>query len=395
VERVKRIPVEVARRSLLAAQGLFDDPGARATSRSVLGLVERMGFVQIDSINVVARAHHLTLHSRLDGYRPPMLERLLVESRELFEHWTHDASAIPTRWFEHWPHRFRRYGGLTDRNAWWRERLGTDPARFMKKVLARIEARGEQLARDFERSGGGSSAWWGWSPEKAALEHLWRTGQLGIARRVNFQKVYDLLPRVLPEAARRPPSAPNAHLDWACRTALERLGGFGSPRDLASFWRAIEIAEARRWCEAAAARGELVPVAIETADGSKPHAAFALPEAIGRPLPELLERTRLLSPFDPVLRDRARTLRLFGFDYRFEGFVPKARRRHGYYVMPILEGDRLVGRVDPKLHRERGVLELLSVHWEGRATRARKRGLEDAAARVAELVGASSVEQVR
>jgi uncharacterized protein YcaQ len=160
---------------------------------------------------------------------------------------------------------------------------------------------------------------------------------------------------------------------------------------LADFWDAVEAPEAKTWCIAAGKAGRIDPVNVECADGEiRP--AFALADWEAR-LPEPPERTRLLCPFDPILRDRARALRRFGFDYRFEAFVPEPKRQHGYFVLPILEGHRLVGRLDPKLHRAQDLLEIKGLWWEPgvKATKARKRGLEEALERLAAFVGAGEV----
>ncbi|HYO14534.1 MAG TPA: crosslink repair DNA glycosylase YcaQ family protein, partial [Thermoanaerobaculia bacterium] len=260
-------------------------------------------------------------------------------------------------------------------------------------VRARLAADGPHLALSFaQERPEGSGKWWGWKPQKAALEFLWWTGEVAVAGRVNFHKVYDLAERVLPAgvlAAPRP--AAEEHLDWACRTALERLG-VATPEEIASFWEAVPLADAKAWSERAAARGEIVPVQVETADGSRPRAAYAVPdwETRADALPPAPPRIRLLAPFDPTLRDRRRTLRLFAFDYRFEAFVPESQRRYGYYVLPILEGERLVGRLDPKVHRGEGLLEVRGLWWEPgvRETKGRRAALEAALDRLARQVGA-------
>jgi uncharacterized protein YcaQ len=391
-----RVSAAQARRLLLAAQGLCDGP-QRATTESVYQLVLRLGYVQIDSINVVERAHHLILAARLRGYRPSLLDRLLERQRRLFEHWTHDAAAIPTLWFPYWHYRFERYRHRALRHAWWRERMGSEPEAVIGRVRAMLQRGGPLLARDLAKDGDGTPAgpWWGWSPQKAALEFLWLTGEASIAGRRGFHKLYDLTERVLPAAAAAPQPGPREHLEWACRTAMERLG-VATPEEIAAFWEAVPAAAARSWCEAAAARGELAAVALESADESPPRAAFALPgwEARSRAGAAAPSRMRLLCPFDPLVRDRRRARRLFGFDFRFEAFVPAARRRHGYYVMPVLEGERLVGRIDPKLHREAGRLEVRSVAWEPgvRPTRRRLAALDTAVGRLAALTGASRWE---
>ncbi len=388
-----------ARTLLLDAQGLLDDPARRATAKAVAQLVEKLGFVQVDSISRVERAHHLTLGARLDGYRPALLDRLAFRERRLFEHWTHDAALIPIDFFPHWKPRFSSFAAHAQGQKWFRERLGDEPQRTIARVHRRLRREGPLRARDFERSADRpATGWWDWTPEKMALEFLWRTGRVAIAGRDGFHKVYDLIERVLPEAYAAPAPDPDAHVEWACRSALERLG-VATATELAAFWRAIPVAHASAWCRASVSAGTIVAVGLRGANGAKPRTAFALPDwetrlRRARPVPE---RTRLLAPFDPLLRDRARVERLFGFDYRFEAFVPAAKRKYGYYVLPILERDHFVGRLDPRHDRERGALVVERLHWEPgtRPTRARLRGLDDALANLAARIGARSVERPR
>jgi hypothetical protein len=398
---VPTVPAAIARRLLLGSQGLLDDPRRKATADSLYELIERIGFVQVDSINVVERAQHLTLASRLQGYRPALLTRLLERDRRLFEHWTHDAAAIPVLWYPHWHHRFERYRQRVLEHPWWRERVGADPKAIVAHVRARLRSEGPLMTKDFEdeRPQGTDKAWWGWKPAKAALEYLWRVGEVAVAKRVNFHKVYDLTERVLPHLHAAPLPSPKENVAWACRSALERLG-VATPSEIAGFWRAISLEEVRDWCARAAARGEIVEVLAEALPGleagSAPRRSYALPdwEERAAALPAPPPRLRILSPFDPILRDRARALRLFGFDYRFEAFVPAPQRRWGYYILPLLEGERLVGRLDPKLRRDEGVLEIRQVWWEPgvRLSKGRAAALEAAVERLAKLVGAERWE---
>ncbi len=388
------IPTASAQRLFLGAQGLLADPGKRVTTVVLQCVVERLGFVQVDTINVLARAHDLTLFSRLEGYRPEQLRKLLEDKRSLFEAFTHDASAIPTAWFPHWQPRFRRDRARMQAHAWWQYHFrGTDGAQVVADVKARITQEGALKSSHFEHPEK-RGPWWGWKPQKAALDFLWRSGELMIPRREGFQKVYDLTERVLPEHHALPCPEPAEHLAWACDTAAERLWVF-TPKELADFWNSIEAVEAKAWCAAAEKDGRIVAVQVESADGEvRPAFALADWEARLARLPEPPARTRLLCPFDPILRDRARALRRFGFDYRFEAFVPEPKRQYGYFVMPILEGDRLVGRLDPKLHRDRGLLEVRGLWWEPgiRVTKARRRGLDEALERMAAFVGAEQIQ---
>ncbi len=280
-------------------------------------------------------------------------------------------------------------------SAWWQQRMGAEPDKVVAQVRERIVREGPLRSQDFEPEGrGASSAWWGWKPQKAALEFLWTTGELMVVRRVNFQKVYDLTERVLPKqhAMARPDE--QAHVEWACSTALERLV-IATPKELAEFWATVNIAQAQAWCAAAAQAGRITPVLVESADGTKPKPSFAALDWMQRlkGLPEPPAHMRLLSPFDPVLRDRARARRLFGFDYRFEAFVPEPKRQYGYYVLPILEGDRLVGRLNPKFDRRNELLSVRQVYWEQgvRVTAHRRKALTKAVARLAEFIGARRI----
>jgi len=385
-----------ARRLFMGAQGLLCDPGLKSTPATLQKMIKRMGFVQLDSINVVERAHHLTLASRFDDYRHEHFTRLLEKDRSLFEHWTHDASAIPTEWFPHWKPRFRRERERIQLHPWWQRRIGDAPDNVIAHVRERITSEGPLRSQDFEHDRKGeASAWWGWKPQKAALEFLWWAGELMVARRVHFQKLYDLTERVLPSHHQMPEPSEEEHVEWACVTALERLA-VATPKELADFWKAISPAQAMTWCEAAAAKNRVARVVVESPNGVSPKPAYALADWEQRlkRLPAAPERMRLLCPFDPVLRDRARVLHLFDFDYRFEAFVPEPKRQYGYYVLPILEGEELVGRINPKFHRARGVLEIKRIFWEPdvRVTKARRRKLEDAATRLAEMIGAERVE---
>jgi uncharacterized protein YcaQ len=393
-DSIPTISAVSARRLFLGAQGLLDDPERRVTSASLQKLIDKLGFVQVDTINVLARAHDLTLFSRLDAYRPELLKKLLEDKRSLFEGFTHDASAIPTAFFHHWKPRFERDRARIHAHAWWQHHFrDTDGAQVVRDVRTRIEREGPLKSSDFEHPEK-RGPWWGWKPQKAALDFLWRSGELMIPRREGFQKLYDLTERVLPQHHLLPCPDPDGHLEWACATAAERLWVF-TPKELADYWASIEATEAKAWSAAALQTGRIVPVQVESVDGEL-RPAFALADWATRltKLPEPPPRTRLLCPFDPILRDRGRALRRFGFDYRFEAFVPEPKRQYGYFVLPILEGERLVGRLDPKLHRNQGLLEVKGLWWEPgiRVTKARKRALDEALERLANFVGAQEIQ---
>ncbi len=392
----ERVPAAAARALLLSGQGLLADPERRVTPALVERVVRSLGYVQIDSINRIERAQHLILASRLDGYRHRHLTHLLERKRALFEHWTHDASVIPVGLYAHWHPRFRRWETWARGRARFKRRLGSKPDRVLKEVIERVRDEGPLTSADFEhvrkRASGG---WWDWKPQKTALEHHWRSGRLAIHGRRGFQKLYDLSERVFPEACARPEPTPDDLADWAGTSALERLG-FANPAELSHFWGALTNPEARAWCQRASDEGRIVPVMIEPVDGSKPRPSFALPDWRRRAsrVPDAPDRLRLLAPFDPVIHDRPRTKRLFGFDFTFEAFVPEPKRSYGYYVLPILEAGRFVGRLEPRHDRDAACVEIEKLWWEPgvKRTPKRRKGLERAVERLAALVGADKIE---
>ncbi|MWD28266.1 winged helix-turn-helix domain-containing protein [Aquicoccus sp. SCR17] len=382
-----------ARRLFLHVHELAAPPAGPGKGEDLRGLIRRLGFVQLDSINTVARAHDLILFARRPAYRPGALKRLMEKDRALFEHWTHDAAVIPMEFFPHWRLRFDRDAArLRERYANWQGREYLDQ---FDAVLQRIRDHGPvssaEVGEGEARSSGG---WWDWHPSKTALEYLWRSGALSVTRRDAFRKVYDLTERVIPDTHRgeAPPEAET--LDWACNAALDRLG-FATSGEIAAFWDKLRPAEARAWAEGALARGEIVEIEVEQADGAW-RRCYARPdvEAQAAAAPEPTGRLRVLSPFDPALRDRKRAERLFGFHYRIEIFVPEPKRRYGYYVFPLLEGDRLVGRIDMKAERDADRLRVTAlwpepgVRW-GKARLAR---LEAELERITRLAGVSRVE---
>ena len=385
------VPVAAQRKLLLGAQDLLVDPARRSGAASVRRGIEKLGYVQIDTIHVVERAHHHILFSRFDGYRPATLTRLLERDRVLFEHWTHDACAIPVRDFRYWHHRFVRYRAAMDKRPYWKKRL-----QGRKNVLAEVRDRlvreGPLRSADFENDTRRGS-WWDWKPQKAALEYLWRIGEVTVSARQKFQKLYDLTERVFPEPLAEPRPDDVEHVDWACAGAMDRLV-VANAREIREFYQVLTPAEVKEWLARSVANGELVPVRLEAADDSKPKPGFARPdwERRAKRFPDACTRTRVLSPFDPAIRERDRTSRVFGFDYRFEAFVPAPKRKYGYFVLPILEGDRLVGRVDPKLHRDRGELVVRGPWWEQgvRPTAKRRKALAAALDVYAEQLGAAS-----
>ena len=379
-----------ARAVFLDRHGLSEPPVGPGRGSDLKDVLNRLGFVQIDSINTVARAHHMILHARRPSYRPRALDILHVKQRHAFEHWTHDASLISIEHFPHWRVKFQRYeASLFEQWKKWRRQGFQDK---IADVLSHIGDYGAcctaDVGKEEERRSGG---WWDWHPSKTALEYLWRTGVLSVTRREGFRKYYDLTENVIPAEYLRQTPTLNETINWACSSALDRLG-FGTSGEIAAFWELITPQEAKEWCASALARSEIVEVNVQMADG-RMRRSYARPETLEEAAPSPTPRLRILSPFDPALRDRKRAERLFGFEYRIEIFVPEAKRRYGYYVFPILEGARLVGRIDMKAERDADRLHVRAL-WPERACAfgpGRMTRLEAALARSARLAGVRDI----
>jgi hypothetical protein len=351
----------------------------------------------------------MILFARNQTYRQKDLKHLLERERSLFENWTHDASIIPTRFYPFWRHRFQRERERL-RERWRSSRREGFEAEF-DQMLQRIASEGPVMSRDMaasHRTAGdepegepsapqagkqANSGWWNWHPSKTALEYLWRTGELAVCRREAFQKVYDLSERVVPDCHREPEVDREAFVDWACGDALDRLG-FATSGEIAAFFDLASASEARAWCAARLGK-DLIEIDVECVAGAKPRRAFARPDLLDRldAFPEPPGRLRVLSPFDPLIRDRNRAERLFGFQYRIEIFVPAGNRRYGYYVFPLMQGDRLIGRIDMICRRKTGELAVTGLWLEPkvRASKGRLAALEAELDRLRRFTGMERV----
>lgn len=389
------IPNRDARKLFMSRQGLSRPVREKLDDAGLLSLIKDLGFVQVDSINSLARAHHMILFARNQTYRPRHLKKLLEQDRTLFEHWTHDASIIPTEFYPYWQHRFQRDKEVLLKR--WRKARRKGFEDIFENVLAHVAENGTVMTRDFTSPAKKGDGWWDWHPEKTALEFHWRTGNIAISGRDGFQKIYDLASRVIPEPHRTREVDQGAFIDWACSSALDRLG-MATSGEIAAFWELVTPAEAAQWVALRRKEGRLVPVSIEPAKGQPaPKASqkiYAPPDNLHQldSAPPAPKRLRFLSPFDPLIRDRKRCLRLFGFDYRIEIYVPKAKRKFGYYVFPMLEGENLIGRIDVKSENNRIVV--LGVWWEPgiRYGKDREAALYAELERYRRFVGASDID---
>ncbi|VXC00503.1 winged helix-turn-helix domain-containing protein [Massilia sp. 9I] len=381
------LTVAAARALHLAAQDMLVPRRRRATKADVLAAIWRMGMLQIDTISVVARSPYLVLWSRLGDYEPAWLDELLAEG-SLFEYWAHEACFLPIEDYGLYRHRMLdpEAMGWKYSAKWMRER-----ADEVASLLAHVRATGPVRSSDFERSDGKGGGWWEWKPEKRTLEVLFTAGELMIARRHNFQRIYDLAERVHPEwhDGRMPP------LDEVRRSfVLHAVRALG----LAKAAWIPDYHRTRRPHPSPAAMADEGLLLVGRVEGwDEPvyihpeHAALAQQAMEGRLAPRL---TTLLSPFDPIVWDRRRALELFGFDYRLECYTPAEKRRYGYFTLPILRRGALVGRIDAKAHRKTGEFELRSVHLEP-GVRISDRLVDDVAASVQRCARWHGCPQVR
>ncbi|PSL22140.1 winged helix-turn-helix domain-containing protein [Shimia abyssi] len=378
-----RITNRDARRFWLANQGLAETPTG---APDPLATIRSLGFVQLDSIQVLARAHHHILWTRNQNYREPMLDRLLAKDRSVFEHFTHDASILPVETYPVWQRQYRRKAEQMGKASWFRNMLGPEEREALKE---RIRDEGALCSNDFDSEHKGPRGMWQRPPHKQALDFMWYTGELATCYRENFRKFYNLSERVIPDQWREMEMSDAAQLDWLCRGAIDRLG-FGTAGDIQRFWDAASSVDVRKWVEGAG----LVPVEVQTATRDwVPALAPVDIEARLEAAPAATSRLRILSPFDPAIRDRDRFLRLFGMDYRIEIFVPAEKRKWGYYVYPLLEGDRFVGRLEAKADRARGTLNIHKLWAEPgvRWTAARAAKLEAELGRMARFIGTPEI----
>ncbi len=366
-----------ARRLWLHNHGLS---GAPTGPLDVMSIINALGFVQIDSVRNVTRAHHHILWSRNQNYREKHLWPML-RNRQLFEHYTHDASLIPMQTLPMWRRQFTRMGKYVAKSEWFASKAGQHSIR---DIIARIEAEGPLSTHAFSSELDAKSKTWALPPHKIALDKMWYAGELTTSHREKFIKFYDTPERVFPAHLHTDHRSDKEQINWLCTEALNRLG-FATANEIAKFWDAVSTKEARAWAEGTP------EIELEAADGSLSR-TYVAPNLQTAPKPS--SRLRILNPFDPAIRDRTRLERLFGFEYRNEMFVPKAKRRWGYYVYPLLEGARFVGRVELKADRKTGLLSVTGF-WPEAGVKwgdARHAKLDRELCRFARFVGISEVD---
>jgi hypothetical protein len=355
-----------ARRLVLAAQG-FADPlpkNGGAMKRHLHRVIGRTGVLQLDSVNVVSRPQYLVPYARLGPYDRRLLEQIAYDDRRWFEYWGHEASLIPVDMYRLFRPRMEwaRNGvhAQHDSPMWnsWLARYLRENRPFLDAVLQEITERGALSAGQL-KDGGKSQrgVMWGWSRGKLAVETLFRTGEVAALRRLpSFERVYNLPERVLPRDVLRAKTMDHAAAERELVLLAVKSLGVGTARDIADYYR-TKPADAKRRAEELTSEGGLKRVTVE---GWK-DPVFVTP---GVRIPRSIDRVSVLTPFDPLVWNRPRALRVFGFDYRIEIYVPAAKRKHGYYVLPFLRGERIVARADLKADRQAGVLRVLGAWGE-------------------------------
>ena len=360
---MEKLSQSQARRIAIAAQGFLDPRHATPDLRTLNRTVRRTGVLQIDSVNVLQRAHYMPLFSRMGPYDTALLDRASGRApRRLVEYWAHVAAFMPVDLWPHMQHRMRHY---RDGGHPWMD--GRNQA-LVTGLLAELGERGRRTSRELDDGLPRRKEQWGWnwSETKKALEYLFLAGELAVAGRTSqFERLYDLPERVIPRAVLElpVPSDEEAHRELVRRAAASH--GVATARDLRDYYR-MPLSQAES--------GELLPVTVE---------GWSQPGYLHRDarLPRRVDARALLSPFDPLVWERARTEDLFDFFYRIEIYVPEAKRVHGYYVLPFLLGEQIVARADLKADRKAGILRVHAAYAEPGAP-------SETAAELAEELGA-------
>ena len=350
-----------ARRVALAAQGFLDPPHSPPTMRTLTRTLERTGVLQVDSVNVLQRAHYMPLYSRMGPYDVDLVRRAVEgKPRRMVEYWAHVQALMPV---DLWPvmrHRMARY--RDGRHKWWGTVITEE---LTDNLLAEIAERGASTARDLDDGlPRKKESWvWNWSTTRRALDYMFMVGDVAIAgRNSQFEIRYDLPERVIPAEHLEAPAPTEADANKELVRRAARSHGVATARDLADYYRMrlqpkAGLHAAQDAIDELVAEGELLPLTVEGVTRTAYlHRDARVPRRVGA--------RALLSPFDPVVWERERTEALFDFFYRIEIYTPVEKRVHGYYVLPFLLGDRIVGRVDLKADRKTGVLLVQAAYAE-------------------------------
>lgn len=344
------IRLREAKALAMQATGLLQPITGKA---GMSALIERIGYVQIDAISVIERAHHHVLWSRIKGYDPAWLNQLL-EGRQVFEYWGHAASYLPMADFRYYLPLMQSF---VSRSKWASQRLEAH-GHLIPEILARLKDEGPLATRHFEDAKRPGAGWWNWKPAKIALELLYWQGEVMVSKREGFDKVYDLRERVLPADTNLSPATPQELSRFCLFKALQAYG-VANAKEISRHLPLSQPAGLKAALSDALAEGRVKALTIEGLPGSY----YALASTLDAPLPKLGSRVQLLSPFDNLVIQRGRFQSLFGGDYVFEAYVPAEKRRYGYFTLPLLRGGELLGFLDCKVHRDEGRLKIRQATW--------------------------------
>ena len=339
------------RRIALNQQGLLKPDSFGKGKKATLSVIEQLGYVQIDTISVVKRAHHHVLWSRVSNYQPSFLDQLMKE-RQLFEYWFHAAAWLPMRDYRF--SLFRMTAGNIDRD-WFK----IPDKKLTRFILDRIGNEGPLRARDFEDTRKGKKDWWDWKPAKQALEQLFNQGELMVSHREGFNKVYDLRERVLPDWVDTREPTLSEYAEHLIDTTI-RAHGFATQKSMCYLRKGKELKDAiAEQLNTRIDAGQLSILSL-----GENNVVYCDAELLDARARRSSSAVRILSPFDNLVIQRERGRDIFNFDYQIECYVPEAKRQFGYFCLPILYRDALVGRIDCKAHRKDKRLEIKSIHTE-------------------------------
>lgn len=325
----------------------------------VLQIIKDLAFVQIDSIQNVTRAHHHIIWSRNKKYKEHMLDDLLEKKSNIFEHFTHDASVIPVEYYPIWKLQYKRLKEKIDKSKYYKNILDEQGK---QEILNRVKNEGSLCSTDFENKISDDKKMWSKSAQKSTLDYMWYSGTLGTSHRKSFRKYYDLIENIIPSEILEKEYSLKEQVDWLCFQALDRLS-VASAKEIKDFWDVLSIKEVNEWL--LENKHNIVEVSWENSEG-KYIKAYAIKDIENRikNLRNTNSDIKIINPFDPAIRDRKRLKAIFSFEYKIEIFVPKAKRVWGYYVYPLLLGNKFIGRIELQANRKTKQMEVINFWLE-------------------------------
>ena len=341
---IQTISLKQAQQLILSSQQLS------GPAPSPLQIIEHLGYVQIDTISVVERAHHHVFWLRNSKYKPSDLDKL-VKSRKVFEYWSHAASFLPMK-----DYRYTRPMKIDFRkkeNSWFPRDV-----KLMNSVLKRIKSEGPLRSKDFKNTKKNKTGWWDWKPAKKALERLFMEGQLEISHREGFQKVYDLPERVIPSSVDTSMPSEKEYIRFLIHRTL-RHHGLATSHEIAYLRKKTVKDKVAKELTNMVSSEELMELKVQGLEDTY----YAYPEVLEK-IPRATSKTLILSPFDNLIIQRKKLSTFFNFDYQIECYVPEKKRQYGYFSLPVFRGQTPIARIDCKANRKEKILEVHSLHYE-------------------------------